>query len=167
MSMPSMPGTPTLMSEPSRSSSTRPSLIDEPGSSARRSTRIWSPGATLYCFPPLITTAVNELSDLGTNGILPRPADLVSLPHQERRDHDQQEDEHRVRCDRLAVEAPGGFGSASCHQRARADAERCHRQRDAEEPQNSQKVIRRWWKEKRGEKPAIGEPAARSELVEA
>src|SRR5450759_344113 len=59
------------MSEPSRSSRTRPSLIDEPGSSARRSTRIWSPGATRYCLPPLTMTAVSEPSDLGTNAILP------------------------------------------------------------------------------------------------
>src|SRR4029077_13805259 len=65
-SMPSMPGEPTVMSSPFRSSSTRPSFSDEPGSAERRSTRILSPGATRYCLPPLTTTADSEESGLGT-----------------------------------------------------------------------------------------------------
>src|ERR1700730_16222415 len=56
----------TLMSSPFRNSSTRSSFRDEPGSALRRSTRMWSPGATRYCFPPLTTTADSEESGLGT-----------------------------------------------------------------------------------------------------
>src|SRR5207302_9155387 len=44
----------------------RPSFTEEPGSAASRSTRIWSPGATRYCLPPLTMTADSELSGLGT-----------------------------------------------------------------------------------------------------
>src|SRR5258708_28584071 len=65
-SSPSITGFPTLISLPSLKSSTRPSLSDAPGSAVRRSTRILSPGATRYCFPPLTTTADSELSGLGT-----------------------------------------------------------------------------------------------------
>src|SRR6202521_5584591 len=65
-SRPSMPGAPTVISSPFRSSSTRPSFSDAPGSAERRSTRILSPGATRYCLPPLTTTADSEESGLGT-----------------------------------------------------------------------------------------------------
>src|SRR5450759_4717477 len=65
-SNPSTPGEPIVMSSPFRSSSTRPSFNDEPGSAVRRSTRILSPGATRYCFPPLTTTADSDASGLGT-----------------------------------------------------------------------------------------------------
>src|ERR1700674_1177761 len=65
-SRPSMPGAPTVISSPFRSSSTRPSFSDDPGSAERRSTRILSPGATRYCLPPLTTTADSEESGLGT-----------------------------------------------------------------------------------------------------
>src|SRR3989449_1943502 len=65
-SRPSIAGLPTLISLPSLNSRTRPSLTEEPGSAARRSTRIWSPGATRYCLPPLTMTADSELSGLGT-----------------------------------------------------------------------------------------------------
>src|SRR2546427_5706265 len=65
-SRPSIAGLPTLISLPSLNSKTRPSLTEEPGSAARRSTRIWSPGATRYCLPPLTMTADSELSGLGT-----------------------------------------------------------------------------------------------------
>src|SRR5260370_12977022 len=61
-----MVGLPTLTSAPSLNSKTRPSFTEAPGSAARRSTRIWSPGATRYCLPPLTTTADSELSGLGT-----------------------------------------------------------------------------------------------------
>src|ERR1700682_5188788 len=65
-SRPSTDGAPTLMSSPLVNSRTRSSFRDEPGSAARRATRMWSPGATLYFFPPLTTTADSELSGLGT-----------------------------------------------------------------------------------------------------
>src|SRR5712672_2792619 len=54
------------MSSPFLNSRTRSSLNEEPGSADRRSTRIWSPGATRYCFPPLTTTADSNASGLGT-----------------------------------------------------------------------------------------------------
>src|SRR5437879_12282645 len=65
-SRPSMAGLPTLISSPSLNSSTRPSFTEAPGSAARRSTRMRSPGTTRYCLPPLTTTADGELSGLGT-----------------------------------------------------------------------------------------------------
>src|SRR6266699_2891350 len=65
-SRPSIAGLPTLISLPSLNSRTRPSLTEEPGSAASRSTRILSPGATRYCLPPLTMTADSELSGLGT-----------------------------------------------------------------------------------------------------
>src|SRR5258708_8685736 len=65
-SSPSTEGVPTLISSPLVNSRTRSSFRDEPGSAARRSTRMWSPGATRYCFPPLTTTADSEPSGLGT-----------------------------------------------------------------------------------------------------
>src|SRR5712691_2038236 len=65
-STPSTAGLPTLTSLPSVNSRTRPSFTDDPGSAAMRSTRIWSPGATRYCLPPLTMTADSELSGLGT-----------------------------------------------------------------------------------------------------
>src|SRR5256885_13504320 len=64
--MPSTAGLPTLTSPPSLTSRTRPSFTEEPGSAARRSTRMRSPGATRYCLPPLTITADSELSGLGT-----------------------------------------------------------------------------------------------------
>src|SRR5260370_4917780 len=57
---------PTWNSSPSLTITTRPSLTEDPGSAARRSTRIRSPGATRYCLPPLTTTADAEISGLGT-----------------------------------------------------------------------------------------------------
>src|ERR1700687_4456917 len=65
-SRPSTEGVPTLISSPLVKSRTRSSFRDDPGSAARRSTRMWSPGATRYCFPPLTTTADSEPSGLGT-----------------------------------------------------------------------------------------------------
>src|SRR5690349_15667995 len=65
-SRPSIAGLPTLTSPPSLNRRTRPSFTEAPGSAAMRSTRIWSPGATRYCLPPLTTTADSELSGLGT-----------------------------------------------------------------------------------------------------
>src|SRR5216684_8578402 len=65
-SRPSTAGEPTVISSPFRRSSTWPSFSDEPGSAVRRSTRILSPGATRYCFPPLTTTADSVASGLGT-----------------------------------------------------------------------------------------------------
>src|ERR1700693_226832 len=65
-SRPSTAGEPTVISSPFRSSSTWPSFSDEPGSAVGRSTRILSPGATRYCFPPLTTTADSNASGLGT-----------------------------------------------------------------------------------------------------
>src|SRR2546430_13596158 len=65
-SRPSTPGLPILTSLPSFIIRTRPSLTEEPGSAASRSTRMRSPGATRYCLPPLTMTADSELSGLGT-----------------------------------------------------------------------------------------------------
>src|SRR5205823_8167349 len=73
-SMPSTAGFPTFTSSPWLNSRTRAKLTDEPGSAARRSTRIRSPRATRYCFPPLTITAdgfrgfagTGELSGFGT-----------------------------------------------------------------------------------------------------
>src|SRR5882672_2062780 len=65
-SRPSTAGFPTLISSPLLNSKTRPSLTEEPGSAASRSTRMRSPGATRYCLPPLTMTADSELSGLGT-----------------------------------------------------------------------------------------------------
>src|SRR5215467_12157709 len=65
-SRPSIAGLPTLTSLPSWTRRTRPSLTEEPGSAAMRSTRIRSPRATRYCFPPLTITADSEESGLGT-----------------------------------------------------------------------------------------------------
>src|ERR1700694_4244421 len=56
----------TLMSTPCPNRRTRSSFRDEPGSASRRSTRIWSPGATRYCLPPLTMTADSNASGLGT-----------------------------------------------------------------------------------------------------
>src|SRR5438445_8211503 len=103
-SMPSIAGLPTLTSLPSLNSRTRPSFTDDPGSAAMRSTRIWSPGATRYCLPPLTMTADSELSGLGTardctKGTSPGHSPLVGraregrqgLPHQDRgHDHDHE-----------------------------------------------------------------------------
>src|SRR3989442_3791603 len=65
-SSPSTAGLPTLISSPWLNKSTRPSLTEEPGSAASRSTRMRSPGATRYCLPPLTMQADSELSGLGT-----------------------------------------------------------------------------------------------------
>src|SRR5258707_14864479 len=85
--MPSMAGAPTLMSDPSWPSSTRSSFTDEPGSAARRSTRILSPGATRYCLPPLTTTADSNASGLGTNGDITGPRGALVVLQKRAADH--------------------------------------------------------------------------------
>src|SRR5260370_6095985 len=93
-------GEPTLMSVPSRTSSTRSSFTDEPGSAARRSTRTLSPGATRYCLPPLTMTADNDASGLGTKG---------DITGEEGARLDQQRAPERHRPDQ-AKRRPGGHG---------------------------------------------------------
>src|SRR5216683_2363009 len=106
-SSPSTAGFPTLTSVPSLNSSTRSILIDEPGSAARRSTRIRSPGATRYCLPPLTMTAdvvrdarepsagTRELSGLGTARDCTKRPEGAS-PHQDRGHDDDRQHEHRI-----------------------------------------------------------------------
>src|SRR5437899_7675946 len=77
------------MSEPSRTSRTRSSFTDEPGSAARRSTRILSPGATRYCFPPLTTTADSDPSGLGTNGDITGPSGRIAVDEERTAERDR------------------------------------------------------------------------------
>src|SRR4029077_1326828 len=87
--MASTTGAPTLMSEPSWTSRTRSSFTDEPGSAARRSTSILSPGATRYCLPPLTTTADSDPSGLGTNGDITGPRGPLAVLQQGTAKHDR------------------------------------------------------------------------------
>src|SRR5712691_1300141 len=170
-STPSTAGLPTLTSLPSVNSRTRPSFTDDPGSAAMRSTRIWSPGATRYCLPPLTMTADSELSGLGTardctkggHPNLSRPlatcgegkGGAAGLSHQDRGHDDEREHQPGERRHSTRIQRPDTGGPAPTGQSAQSDHDRGDQERDAGEAQESRKVVARRRHEQRGEQPTV------------
>src|SRR5437899_2749223 len=170
--MPSMTGAPTLISLPSLNSRTRPSVSDEPGSAVRRSTRIRSPGATRYCFPPLTTTAEREPSGLGTasdctSKLLPSPrrgerwgeGDGTQSPLEKRSPDQHHQHQRRIRRNRPLVQSPRRGHPPPSQHGAGDNHQPGHRSRDAEETQQPHHIVAGRRKEQRCEQSAVGEPA--------
>src|SRR5712664_4055545 len=152
-SRPSIAGEPTLMSLPFRSSRTRPSFNEEPGSAARRSTRIWSPGATRYCLPPLTTTADSDSSGLGTAKHSTNCRWV--LPGEGQRGDYEGEDQQGVRRDRPRVEPARPFRTPLRKNSADQDGRKRCDHADAEEANRARDVIGRRRKEQGREESAV------------